>query len=266
MCWTYCDKLVLLSTADQAREEKLSIFIPEDKLNISVGIKVTLSLDPNKTEPLFNALPPQQLPGSDSVAIISWDQIYTTYAQQIVVTEVREYLSQYSIAQIASSMEKVNGDLRQRLGDRITERTPFNVRYVGVTDVSYPKIITDAQEAAAERRERIQQEEAQREITRVTLERQLEEAQLQRKIEIERAETEAFAQRIQREVVDDKVLALRKLENERAWIARWNGQVPQYYLGSQSNMLFQIPGQLAPRPPAAAAANPAQPARPAQPQ
>ncbi len=41
-----------------------------------------------------------------------------------------------------------------------------------------------------------------------------------------KAQIEAQAQRIQREVVDEKVLALRKLENERAWIETWDGKLP----------------------------------------
>lgn len=246
-CWTYCDKLILLDVSDKTKQEPLTIFMPEDKLNLDVGIQVTLSVNPVKTEALFNTLPPTDA-GNNSFgasAIIAWDQIYNTYAKQVILTETREYLSQYSIAEVASSMEKVNSDLRDRLSKVLEARTPFNVRYVGVTNVTYPKIITEAQENAAERRERIQQEEAQLEISRVTLQRELQEAQLQRQIEVEKANTEAQAQRIQREVVDEKVLRLRELENQRLWIEKWNGQVPATMMstedGKAPQFLFQVP-------------------------
>lgn len=224
-CWTYCDKLVLLNAADQAVSEELTVFMPEDKLNLKTTVKVTLSLDPKKVDPLFSSISPTYDKETDST-YIPLNKVYQTYAQQIIMTEAREYLSKYSIAEIASNLERVNTELREQLTKSIQARSPFTVRNVGITNVDYPKIITDAQENAAERREKIQQEEAQLAISKVSLERELQETRLRRQIELEKAQIEAQAQRIQREVVDEKVLALRKLENERAWIEQWNGQLP----------------------------------------
>jgi len=224
-CVMYCDRLILLDTSDKTVQESLDIFIPEDKLNLGLGIQSTLSLNPQLTESLFGTLQPSESTGD--VSTIRWETIYNTYAKQIILTETREYISKYSIAEIASSLDKVNADLRVILQDKIKERTPFTVRYVGITNVKYPDIITAAQENAAERRERIQQEEAQLNISKVTLERELQETRLKRQIELEKAEIEAQAQRIQREVVDEKVLALRRLENERLMLERWNGTLPE---------------------------------------
>lgn len=239
-CVVYCDNLILLDVSDKTKRENLTVFIPEDKLNLELGVQVTLSLDKKEIEPLFNAIPPSTGQG-ERVSTIAWDQVYTTYAQQIVLTETREYLSQYSIAEIASSLEKVNADLRDALQARIEERTPFSVRYVGITDIKYPAIITTAQENAAERREQIQQEEAQLQISVVKLQRELQEAQLQRQIEVEKAETEAAAQQIQRESVDQRVLELRRVENQRLWIEKWNGQVPHMVTGESGALLLQVP-------------------------
>jgi SPFH domain / Band 7 family len=253
-CVAYCDKLVLLDVSDKSIRENMTVFMPQDKLNLELGVQVTLTLADRPIEKIFNSIPhskqviSQTESGTeyhDRISVIGWERIYQTYAQQIVLTEVRQYISKYSIAEIASSLEKVNADLRVILQKHIQERTPFGVRYVGVTDIKYPKIITEAQENAAQRREQIQQEEAQLEISRVKLQRELEEAQLQRKIEIEKAETEAHAQRIQREVVDNNVLELRRLENQRLWIQKWNGQVPQYMIGEGegTGLMLQLPQQ-----------------------
>ena len=74
-------------------------------------------------------------------------------------------------------------------------------------------------------------------ISKVTLERELQETRLKRQIELDKAEIEAQAQRIQREVVDEKVLALRRLENERLMLERWNGIMPETVVinGTDSN-------------------------------
>lgn len=234
-CFTYCDRLVLLDVSDKSYTEALNIFIPEDKLNLKVNVQTTLSVNPRKTTELFNALSPQEVDGS--LSLIASESIYRTYAAQIIQAEAREYLSQFSISEIASSNEKINNDIRQRLSKVIEERTPFSVRYVGITNIQYPKIITDAQEAAAERREAIQQEEAQLQISKVKLERELQEARLNRAIEKEKAETEALAQRTLADSVDPRVLELRKLDNQRAWIDKWDGKLPSTTLGESVPMV-----------------------------
>lgn len=234
-CFAYCDRLVLLDVSDNSYSESLDIFVPEDKLNLGVTVRTTLSVNPRKAEELFAALAPTDVEGSTSR--IDNRAIYQTYAAQIIQAEVREYLSQYSIGEIASSNEKVNSDIRERLSRVLSERTPFSVRYVGLTNISYPKIITNAQEAAAERREAIQQEQAQLEISKVKLERELQEARLTRAIEKEKAETEAIAQRLLAESVDSRVLELRRLENERLWIEKWGGVLPTTVMGEAVPMI-----------------------------
>ncbi|MBB2776062.1 UNVERIFIED_ORG: putative small lipoprotein YifL [Comamonas terrigena] len=234
-CWAYCDRLVLLDVSDKAYQEAMSIFIPEDKLNLEVTIRATLSINPKKTAELFNAIAPTEM--SEHVSTIANEQVYRTYASQIIQAEVREYLSKLSISEIASSNEKINADLRLQLGKAIESLTPFSVRFVGITNLKYPKIITDAQESAAERREAIQKEEAQLAISKAQLERELQEARLQRAIDKEKAETEAMSQSVLAQSVDARVLQLRKLENDRAWIEKWNGQLPTTTLGDSVPMV-----------------------------
>lgn len=235
MCWAYCDRLVLLDVSDKAYEEAMTIFIPEDKLNLDVSIRATLSINSKKTAELFNAVAPTEVSGD--VSTIANEQVYRTYASQIIQSEVREYLSKLSIGEIASSNEKINADLRVQLGKAIETLTPFSVRFVGITNLKYPKIITEAQESAAERREAIQKEEAQLAISKAQLERELQEARLQRAIDKEKAETEAMSQSVLAQSVDARVLQLRKLENERAWIEKWNGQLPTTTLGDSVPMV-----------------------------
>lgn len=233
-CLMYCDKLATLQVADKSVVESLEIFMPKDKLKLKVEVKATLSIDPVNADELFTTIVPE--PNGYDV-VIPWNNIYHTYAQQIILINAREYLSQYTISEIASSMEQVNSALSLLIQKQLTERTPFVVRNVGITSLKYPDIITDAQENAAKRREEIQQEEAQLQISQVRLERQLQEARLQRQIDFEKAQGEAAAQKIQKEVVDDRVLKLRKLENERQWIEKWNGALPVTSLGESVPMI-----------------------------
>lgn len=241
-CVAYCDKLVLLDVSDKAVVENMEIFIPEDKLKLRVAVRLNLTVDRKGAESLFDALPPTSINSkNERISYIGRDLAYTTYAQQIVLTETREFLSKYSIAQIASSLEMINSELRKRLSDSISKRTPFSVRYVGITDIKYPNIITEAQENAARRREQIEQENAQLEVSRVQLERELQETQLQRKIDVEKAEADAHADRIRAQAITPDVLKLRKLENERAQIDKWDGTMPRVVTGEGGgNILLDL--------------------------
>ncbi len=208
-CWAYCDKLVLLDASDQAVSEKMELFMPEDKLNMTFDLRLTMIINPNKYEELFARIPPVDQSGID---VISWNKAYITYAQQIVRAEAREFLSGFTIAEIASSREAINAQLSERLTKSINSKTPFQVRYVGLADIQYPKIIVEAQENAAERREQIQQEEAQLQISKVQLERQLQEQQLQRKVDVERALAEAEVARIQSQSLTPQYMKYRELQ------------------------------------------------------
>ncbi len=53
----------------------------------------------------------------------------------------------------------------------------------------------------------------------------------------EKAETEALAQATLAASVDSRVLELRKLENQRAWIEKWDGQLPTTVLGGAVPMV-----------------------------
>jgi hypothetical protein len=231
-CISYCDRLVTLDVSDSTFNNPMVIFMPTDKLNLSVSVQTTLSINQKKTAEIFNAISPaKDKEEGEYLSRIDKTGVYKTYAEQIIVTESREYLSKFTIGELASSIEQINSELRNRISKALAERTPFSVRYVGITNIAYPKIITDAQENAAKRREQIETEEAQLAISKVTMDRDLQEARMARAIAKEKAETEAEAQRIQAQTIDPRVMELRKIENQAAWIDKWNGQLPTTTMG-----------------------------------
>lgn len=204
-CWTYCDKLITMDVSDSSYNEQMDLFMPKDKLKMSFDIRLTLTPDPKEYDSLFDRIP--AVNGS-----IPLQKLYATYAKQIVRAKSRELLAEYTIAEVASSREAINTILANELRDELEATTPFLVRYIGLSDVKYPEIITKAQELAAERRERIEQENAQLEISKVQLERKLQEQQLQRKIDVERAEAEAEVNRIMAQTVTPEYVQYHNIQ------------------------------------------------------
>lgn len=235
-CINYCDRMVVLDATDKSFVEPMTIFIPTDKLNIKVDVRATLSVDAQKTDALFNKLP--QKPITDQYSVIAAESIYNTYGKQILQAEVRAYLTQFSISEIASNNEKINADIQVLLQKVMSARTPFRVQYAGLTNIQFPPIITEAQENTAKRREQIQNEEAQLEVSKVSMERELQEAKLQRQIEKEKAETEAIKQRTIAESITPQYLKMKELEIEEIKAKAWKGEVPQTVMGGNTPQMI----------------------------
>lgn len=237
-CLTYCDRLVVVDGTDRPYNEEMEIFIPADKLNIGIQLKATLSVDPKRVNPLFGSLP--QVAETAQYSNITAQAIYGTYAQQIMLAEVRAYLTQYSIAEITSNNEKINQDLQAILQKAMERNTPFNVKYAGITKFSLPPIITQAQENSAKRREAIQQEEAQLAVSKVQLERELQEAKLQRQIEKEKSETESIKIQAQAQSVTAQTIRMAELEVEKIKADKWDGKLPQTVMGGNIPMIMDM--------------------------
>jgi SPFH domain / Band 7 family len=242
-CWagTACDKLIIIDQADKSVSEAMEILMPQDKMIMRVSVQATLSVNPSKVDALFNSVSPDMGKDADQVGEIPWATIYRTYAQQILISESREFLSKYTIGELSSNLGTVTTELRAHLGKVISQRTPFMVRYVGLSNVKYPDVITKAQEGAAQRREQIQTEEAQLQISKVKLERELQEARLTRQIEFEKAQTEAAAFRTQAQSITPEVLKKQELDNQAAWIHKWNGQLPDTVTADIFGAMNQAP-------------------------
>ena len=203
-CTVWCDKLIVMNVADFTMPERMEVFMPEDKLVMTFELGITLTPDPAQYDSLFGRVSPE----GNTIPVTG---IYVTYAQRVIQSVAREVVTKYTIAEISSSREQIAVELTETLSNAINSQTPFSLRYLGITDIDYPAVITDAQVAAAKRREEIQQEEAQLEISKVTLERQLQETRLQRAIDIERAQAEAEVNRILGESMTPNYVRYREL-------------------------------------------------------
>jgi hypothetical protein len=204
-CWWYCDSLFIMSVADQTYTETMDLFMPQDRLVMSFDLRLTLTPKPGEYDSLFGRVNP----AGNTINVFD---IYQTYAAPIIRSEAREILSAYTIAEVASSREAVNDELTSKLTQTIESKTPFTVRFTGIADITYPEVITNAQIAAAQRREEIQQEEAQLEISKVALERELQEERLKRAIAIEKAQAEADVNLILADSVTPAYVTYKQLE------------------------------------------------------
>lgn len=209
-CWFYCDKLVLLDVADFKMVEPFTLFMPKDRLKMDFKIRLTMTVNPESFDMLFNKIPPVNK--GEQLALISLSKAYETYAAPILRSEIREFMSNYSIMEVANNRDKIGTELSKHLISKISNKqTPFELSYAGLAEVAYPPLIVKAQEAAAERREEINKEKAELEVSKVQLERKLQEQQLQRKVDVEKATAESQVNKILGDSITPRYIKYRQL-------------------------------------------------------
>lgn len=204
MCIFYCDKLVTLAIADFGHKEQFKLFMPKDQLNMSFDVRMTGAINNNAIDNIFDRIPPV----NGNIAVT---HVYNTYAQPVIRDVVRRVVANYSINEIASSREALSQELFQAVTEALAG-TPIVIKRLGLADVQFPKVITEAKERAAERRELIEQEKAQFEIQKIQMERDLEREKMNRAIAREKAMGQKEVNDLLAKSVTDKYLAYRTLE------------------------------------------------------
>lgn len=164
------------------------------------------------------------------------------FLRDVVRNSLNEVASTYSVEEIygehkAEFLHKVEALIQTKL-------TPVGVGlqqfgFIGaprVPDVISAAITGKAQ--AIQNAERAQNELAQ---TQAEAAKKIAEADGDAKSEVARAQGEAEANRIRQASITPQLLELRRLENQRALIDRWNGQLPQVESGSGNGIMLQLP-------------------------
>ena len=207
-----CDRLVTLGVSDFSITEPMNMMMPKDKLEMKFDLRMTISTDEKSQEFLFAKVKPTPAEGSNTTLIIDRKEGYDTYVQPIVLAETREFLSKYMIADVMASIEEINAGLTAHLTKRIAESTPLTIRYVAIVNPEYPPLIVKAQEAAAERREQINQEKASLDLARVRFQREQEENDLNRKLSIQRTQAEVEVNRLMSSMMTPEYREMRRLQ------------------------------------------------------
>lgn len=79
--------------------------------------------------------------------------------------------------------------------------------------------------------------QAEKEAESQEIKNQQEVANAEAEVEIAQMEAQAI---LEKQSVMDAEIRLKELENQKAWIEKWNGSVPQVVTGSDSNMYYGL--------------------------
>src|ERR1700681_3281002 len=162
--------------------------------------------------------------------------------RDIVRNSLNEVASTYVVEDIygegkAEFLHKVQGMIEQKVA-------PVGVSVQQFGFIGAPRVPTVIATAITAKAQAIQQaERARNELatTQAEAAKKIAEAEGDAKSLVTRAQGEADANRIRQNSLTPQLLELRRIENNRALIDKWNGALPTVQSGQGSGMILQLP-------------------------
>lgn len=113
-CIPYCDSLIILQAGDIPMKETMVVFMPQDKLNLTVEIRGTFSIpnDPKSLNMLFD-----RIPAEDNK--ISFERVYLTYGQPAIRGIVRNEIVKYTIADVLANRDAIGQNIHTAIVEKL---------------------------------------------------------------------------------------------------------------------------------------------------
>ena len=162
--------------------------------------------------------------------------------RDVVRNSLNEVASTYVVEDIygekkAEFLSKVQAKIEQKM-------SPVGVSVQQFGFIGAPRVPTVIATAITAKAPAIQQaERARNELatTQAEAAKKIAEAEGDAKSLVTRAQGEADANRIRQNSLTPQLLELRRIENNRALIDKWNGQLPTVQTGQGGGMILQLP-------------------------
>jgi len=162
--------------------------------------------------------------------------------RDIVRNSLNEVASTYTV-------EDIYGEKKAQFLGQVEQQIQAKVTNVGVGVQQFgfigaprvPSVIAQAITAKAQAIQEAERAKNELATTQAEAAKKIAEADGDAKSAVTRAQGEADANRIRQNSLSPQLLELRRLENQRALIERWNGQMPSVETGQNSALMLQLP-------------------------
>ena len=205
-------------------------FNSKEGMEIFVDVSLSYAIDPQKAPDFYVKYRVDDL-----------DRFTHGILRDIVRNSLNEVASTYVVEDIygehkAEFLNKVQAMIQQKV-------TPVGVGVQQFGFIGAPRVPAVIATAITAKAQAIQQaERARNELatTQAEAAKKIAEAEGDAKSLVTRAQGEADANRIRQNSLTPQLLELRRIENNRALIDKWNGQLPTVESGS-NGMILQLP-------------------------
>jgi regulator of protease activity HflC (stomatin/prohibitin superfamily) len=218
------------------------VFNSKEGQEVRADVSLSYAIDPTKVPEFYVKYRADDL-----------DKFTHGILKDIVRNSLNEVASTYTL-------EDIYGENKARFLREARERIQQQVAAVGVGIQQFgfigkPRFTAAIEEAITQKTQAITEAERARNqlaVTQAEMNKQVAEAegaaksQIERargdaESQIERAHGEAEANRLRQASITPQLLEWRRLENDRARIEKWNGDLPKTLIGGKPEMLMNLP-------------------------
>jgi len=132
-------------------------------------------------------------------------------------------------------------DTRQRVQ---AQMAPVGVQIQQFGFIGKPRFTAAIEQAITQKTQAITDAERARNqlaVTQAEVAKTVAEAEGEAKSAIERARGEAESNRLRQASITPQLLEWKRLENQRAFIDHWNGELPRTVLGDKNGLMLPLP-------------------------
>jgi regulator of protease activity HflC (stomatin/prohibitin superfamily) len=162
--------------------------------------------------------------------------------KDIVRNSLNEVASTYTLEDIyGENKAKFLRETRERIQEQVS---PVGVGIQQFGFIGKPRFTEAIEQAITQKTQAITEAESARNqlaVTQANVAKMVAQAEGDAKSQIERARGEAEANRLRNASLTPQLLELKRLENDRARIEKWNGDVPRMVVGDKTGMMLQMP-------------------------
>jgi len=208
-------------------------FNSKEGMEIFVDVSLSYAIEPTKVPDFYV-----------KYRVDDMDRFTHGILRDVVRNSLNEVASTYVVEDIygekkAEFLRKVQSMIEQKMSPVGVSVQQFG--FIGAPRV--PSVIAAAITAKAQAIQQAERARNELATTQAEAAKKIAEAEGEAKSMVTRAQGEADANRIRQNSLTPQLLELRRIENNRALIDKWNGQVPMVQSGQGGGMLLQLPKQ-----------------------
>jgi len=236
------NNIYLLDTTTGQFQETVTVRM-KDNMDLKadyVRVVVRVKNNPKILNALFNDIKP------DKNNSISLYKIYGTYGKAIVIRDVREVLSQYTLDEVRLNYKKIAGEIFNKIQEDF-KSTPLEVVQFNPGRFNFPKTYNDAILLAKQKELEIKKIEAENIIKLKKIKAQETIAKAQYNIEMQKIRRQHDANILLAKSISPKLIEWRKMEIYEKMMDNLKGNPNVVYMPysmmNNSNTLLQIPSK-----------------------
>ena len=208
-------------------------FNSKEGMEIFVDVSLSYAIEPSKVPEFYVKYRVNDL-----------DRFTHGILRDIVRNSLNEVASTYVVEDIygvkkAEFLHKVESQIQEKVSNVGVGVQQFG--FIGAPRV--PAVIATAITAKAQAIQESERAKNELATTQAEAQKKIAEADGDAQSAVKRAQGEAEANRIRQSSITPQLIELRRLENQRAYIDKWNGQLPSVQSGPGTGLLMELPKQ-----------------------